>query len=58
MIRFGKRLLNERTHAPRAEKAKKMTKTPGQFEPPKLITKAEREAQKAFPQRRCQKGND
>ena len=25
-----------------------MTKTPGQFEPPKLITKAEREAQKAF----------
>jgi hypothetical protein len=29
-------------------KAKKMTKTPGQFEPPKLITKAEREAQKAF----------
>jgi DNA-directed RNA polymerase alpha subunit len=27
-----------------------MTKTPGEFEPPKLITKAEREARKAFRQ--------
>jgi hypothetical protein len=27
-----------------------MTKTPGQFEPPKPITKAEREARKAFRQ--------
>jgi hypothetical protein len=27
-----------------------MTKTPGEFEPPKPITKAEREAQKAFRQ--------
>jgi hypothetical protein len=27
-----------------------MTKTPGQFEPPKPLTKAEREARKAFRQ--------
>jgi hypothetical protein len=27
-----------------------MTKTPGEFDPPKPITKAEREAQKAFRQ--------
>jgi hypothetical protein len=31
-------------------KAKKMTKTPGELEPPKPITKAERDARKAFRQ--------
>jgi hypothetical protein len=35
-----------------------MTKTPVESEPPKLITKAEREAQKAFRQNDAKKGND
>jgi hypothetical protein len=32
-----------------------MTKTPGEFQPPKPITKAEREAQKAFRQADAEK---
>jgi hypothetical protein len=35
-----------------------MTKTPGEFELPKPITKAERDARKAFRQVDAEKGND
>jgi hypothetical protein len=49
-IAFAFRLLN--TPPPDRERAggEEMTKTPGEFEPPKPITKAEREARKAFRQ--------
>ena len=41
-------MINKLAPAGARAEGEEMTKTPGQFEPPKLITKAEREAQKAF----------